>query len=92
MKIDFGAMKIVTETTKNRVYMTAVDPSNDREIVTGSGASVHEAAEWLIKNANRLARSVRASILEMKFLTKEEIDEAVFHDEQRSTAAANANG
>lgn len=84
-------MKIVTETTKNRVYMSAVDPSNDRKIVTGSGASVHEAAEWLIKNANRLSRDIEASILEMGLLTEEEIDAAVLHDEHRGTAA-NANG
>ena len=85
-------MKIVTETTKSRVYMSAVDPSNDRKIVTGAGASVHEAAEWLIKNVNRLSRDIEASILEMKLLTEEEIEEAVLQDEHRGTAAANNNG
>jgi hypothetical protein len=77
-------LTIGVETTKNRVFVSALD--GDRKIASGSGASVHEAATWLVKHVNRIARQTEALVLEAKLLTEEEIDEAVLHDDERGTA------
>jgi len=76
MKLNIGV-----ETTENRVFVTAVD--GGRKVASGSGASVREAATWLVKHVNRIARQTEALLLEMKLLTVEEIDDAALQDDVR---------
>jgi hypothetical protein len=63
---------------------------NNREIARASGASMAEAAKWLVHHVNRIARETESLIIEANFLTEEEIDEAVLQDKERVASSAPA--
>jgi len=81
-------LKLSQEVRDGSVHLTVYE--NERKIVHAAGKTEKEAAFWLMKHVNRLMRQTEDLILEIGFLTTEEIDTAVTEDDFRSVAPDDA--
>lgn len=69
------------EVRDGQVFLTII--RDGHKVVTARGTSTREAARWLARHVNRLARHTEDLLVEVGFLTAEEIDAAVLDDEDR---------
>ena len=72
------------EVRDGQVFLTIV--RDGHKTVTASGTSTKEASKWLARHVNRLARHTEDLLVEVGFLSVEEIDAAVLDDEDRAAA------
>jgi sugar phosphate isomerase/epimerase len=76
------AITLSKEVRDGQVFLTVFN--SGQTVVSASGTSTREAAQWLVRHLNRLVRHAEDLVVEIGFLSVEEIDAAVLDDEDRA--------
>jgi hypothetical protein len=74
-------LTLTKEARDGAIHLAVLE--NERQIVRAKGKTEKEAAQWLVKHVNRIARQTEDMLLEENFLSAEEIDKAIQEDEER---------
>jgi hypothetical protein len=72
-------MRLNTETRKGQLYLSVHE--NDRTIAHAAGDTVEDAAIWLVRHVNRIARQTEDLLIAAGHITAEEIEKLLDADD-----------